>query len=98
MRRIIPWFSFQKVVLFLILGVVIYQSRLGSSQWLLGWDGVIPELGWKLNFSRAIAGAWQEYQGVGLTGGMAHLADLSRNSTFLFRTNLLVVFMDFCRA
>ncbi|MBP9702680.1 hypothetical protein KBD69_03245 [Candidatus Woesebacteria bacterium] len=78
MRRILRWFSLQKAVLFLILGVVIYQSRLGSAEWLLGWDSLVPELNWKLNFSRAILGAWQEYQGVGLTGGMAHLADLSR--------------------
>ena len=58
--------------------VLVLQSRLSGSQGLLGWDSVMPELDWKLNFGRALAGMWQEYQGVGLTGGMAHLADLSR--------------------
>ncbi|TXI34643.1 MAG: hypothetical protein E6Q53_01160, partial [Candidatus Moraniibacteriota bacterium] len=46
--------------------------------WLLGWDSVVPELNWQVNFARALGGAWQEYQGLGLPGGMAHLADLTR--------------------
>lgn len=62
---------------------------MGRFQWLLGWDSLVPELNWKLNFTRAIAGAWQEYQGLGLTGGMAHLADLSR-MIILWVVNLAV--------
>lgn len=68
----------QKFLLAIVLGVVVWQSRLGPNQWLLGWDSLVPELNWQANFQRALAGAWQEYQGVGLPGGMAHLADLPR--------------------
>ncbi len=89
MRRIFSWFSFQKILLFILLGFLIFKSRLSGSEWLLGWDSVMPELDWKLNFSRVLAGAWQEYQGVGLTGGMAHLADLSR-MVILWILNLFV--------
>lgn len=78
MRRIISWLSWQKFVLFVVLVVTVYQSRLSVGQSLIGWDSVMPELGWELNFARALTGAWQEYQGLGLAGGMAHLADLSR--------------------
>ena len=78
MRQIISWFSWQKVIFSVLIVAIIYQSRLGLSEWLIGWDSVMPELDWKLNFTRTVAGAWQEYQGLGLTGGMAHLADLSR--------------------
>lgn len=78
MRKFFRFFSWQKIVLFLILSLVVYKSRLGNGQWLLGWDSVVPELDFKLNFTRAIAGAWQEYQGLGLAGGMAHLSDLTR--------------------
>lgn len=89
MRRIFSWFSFQKIILLLLLGFLIFKSRLSGSEWLLGWDSVMPELDWKLNFSRVLMGAWQEYQGLGLTGGMAHLADLSQMA-ILWILNLFV--------
>lgn len=80
MKKLLHFISWQKLVLLLIFTVLVYQSRLIVSQWLIGWDSVMPELDWKLNFTRVFAGAWQEYQGLGLTGGMAHLADAPRIS------------------
>jgi hypothetical protein len=46
--------------------------------WLTGWDNLHPEFNFPLNISRALSAVWQEYQGVGLLGGMAHAADLPR--------------------
>ena len=46
--------------------------------WLLGWDDLVPELDFKLNIARSFSATWQEYQGLGLLGGMAHAADLPR--------------------
>ncbi len=48
------------------------------STWLLGWDNLVPEFNFSLNLKRALFSAWQEYQGLGLAGGMAHGASLSR--------------------
>lgn len=38
----------------------------------------MPELNFKLNIARSLSSVWQEYQGLGLLGGMAHAADLPR--------------------
>src|SRR3989339_1137545 len=67
-----------KWLLVLVLGVVVFQSRIAGSEWLTGWDNLHPEFDWRLNIARALSGGWQEYQGVGLPGGMAHIADLPR--------------------
>jgi len=44
----------------------------------LGWDNLVPEFNFSLNLKRSLFSAWQEYQGLGLAGGMAHGASLSR--------------------
>lgn len=45
---------------------------------LIGWDNLSSELNPLLNLKRAIFSVWQEYQSLGLLGGMAHAADLPR--------------------
>lgn len=45
---------------------------------LLGWDNLSSELNPVLNLRRAFFSVWQEYQSLGLLGGMAHAADLPR--------------------
>lgn len=44
----------------------------------MGWDSLVPELNFKLNIARSLSAVWQDYQGVGLLGGMGHAADLPR--------------------
>lgn len=67
-----------KWLLLLIVGIAIFQSKLVGGEWLTGWDNLHPEFDWRLNLVRVFSGAWQEYQGLGLAGGMAHIADLPR--------------------
>lgn len=45
---------------------------------LTGWDNLHPEFNLPVNISRSLTAVWQEYQGLGLLGGMAHAADLPR--------------------
>src|SRR3990167_552939 len=45
---------------------------------LSGWDNLHPEFDFILNIKRSIFAVWQEYQGLGLLGGMGHAADLPR--------------------
>lgn len=44
--------------------------------WLTGWDNLHPEFDFWLNIKRSLFTAWQEYQGLGLLGGMGHASDL----------------------
>jgi len=45
---------------------------------LIGWDNLSSELGPSINLRRAFFSVWEEYQSLGLLGGMAHAADLPR--------------------
>lgn len=69
------------VSVFIIFGIVIlflFRANYTPNTWLTGWDNLHPEFDLALNIRRAFSALWQEYQGVGLLGGMAHAADLPR--------------------
>lgn len=63
-------------ILFLtfLIGILNYKS--GTI--LTGGDNLHPEFYPEMNLKRTIFTTWQEYQGVGLLGGMGHGADLVR--------------------
>ena len=46
--------------------------------WLTGWDNLHPEWDPLYDLWRSFNSVWQEHQGLGLLGGMAHAADLPR--------------------
>lgn len=64
----------------ILLGVVVSVCwlNLTPGTFLTGWDNLHPEFNFKLNILRSLSAVWQEYQGLGLLGGMAHAADLPR--------------------
>ncbi|MDO8270151.1 MAG: hypothetical protein Q7T54_05795 [Candidatus Levybacteria bacterium] len=89
-----PSFYWGGIVLFLtviILGIVNYKS--GTI--LTGWDNLHPEFALDLNIKRSIFAAWQEYQGLGLLGGMGHASDLIRQLFLLVLSCVLP--MEFLR-
>ena len=73
--------------------------------WLSGWDNLHPEFDFFLNVKRTFFSVWQEYQGLGLLGGMGHGSDLIRQiilwlisfivpnsfSRYLFHFSMLLV-------
>lgn len=61
-----------------LLGAVLAVKNYSSGTFLTGWDNLHPEFNLLLNIKRSFFALWQEYQGVGLLGGMAHAADLPR--------------------
>ena len=69
----------------LVLGVVNFTP----GTYLTGWDNLHPEFNFLLNIKRSLFAVWQEYQGLGLLGGMGHAADLPRQ-IFLY---ILSIFM-----
>ncbi len=70
------------IILFLISLVVVFTNY-RSGTWLTGWDNLHPELNFPLNIQRSVFSVWQEYQGLGLLGGMGHASDILRQG-FLF--------------
>lgn len=62
------------VVLGIILVIAFKNYVVGT--WLIGWDNLMPELNFKVNILRSIFAVWQEYQGLGVLGGMGHATDL----------------------
>ena len=77
MKRFWPYL-FLTVIVFLI---ALLNYHPGA--FLTGWDTLHPEFNPLLNLHRTFFTAWQEYQGVGLAGGMGYGADLIRQ-LFLF--------------
>jgi hypothetical protein len=65
--------------LFLLLIVfLMFLTNYNLGTWLSGWDNLHPEFNFFLNVKRSFFGVWQEYQGLGLLGGMGHGSDLIR--------------------
>lgn len=62
------------MLLTLYIGYVNFTPNL----YLSGWDNLQTELNPLLGMKRALFASWQEYQGLGLTSGMAHASDLIR--------------------
>ncbi len=68
------WPIFGLFLVTLLLAFLNYQP----DTWLTGWDNLHPEFNFALNLKRSLNTTWQEYQGLGLLGGMAHAAALPR--------------------
>src|SRR3989344_6881516 len=66
------WPPLTLILISLLLAYLNYQP--GTI--LTGWDNLHPEFFPKMNLQRTIFAVWQEYQSLGLLGGMAHAADL----------------------
>jgi len=74
--------NWEKTILFLIL-VGIFATNYSPGTWLMGWDNLMPELNVWMNIKRSFFAVWQEYQGLGLVGGMGHATDLIRQIIIL---------------
>jgi len=68
------WPILTLIILTLLIAFLNYEP----GTFLLGWDNLSSELGPAINLKRALFSVWQEYQSLGLLGGMAHAADLPR--------------------
>ena len=90
-RKLSNWWGV--LVVLIVWGVVCLKTYV-SGTYLLGWDNFVPELGFGINIQRSLSTAWQEFQGVGLLGGMGHAADLTRQAilwiaSFIFPASML---------
>lgn len=84
MKKIINFFGNKLPLLGVgFFWLLIVLTNLKPGTWLLGWDTLLPEFNFALNIKRSLLGTWQEYQGLGIAGGMAHNADLPRQLIML---------------
>lgn len=77
-----------KVLLFSLVLFLCFRNYTPGT-WLIGWDNIMPEFDIWLNLKRSLFAVWQEYQGLGLVGGMAHATDLIRELVLLPFTLIL---------
>ena len=75
--------GFFSIILLTAISLFIAIKNYIPGTWLTGWDNLHPEFDLLLNIKRSISASWQEYQGLGLLGGMAHAADLPRQLVLL---------------
>lgn len=78
-------------IILIVVSLFIAFRNYTPGTYLTGWDNLHPEFNLKLSIERSLNAAWQEYQGVGLLGGMAHAADLPRQLLFVFLTVIIPV-------
>lgn len=77
----------KKILPLLIYGLIVsYLAGVNyaPNSFLSGWDNLHPEFNFLLNIKRSLFSLWQEYQGLGLLGGMGYAADLPRQIFLLF--------------
>ena len=91
-------FVFPFLSVFLVFILLLFNFSSGT--FLIGWDNLQTDLNPVLNFKRALNVSWQEYQGLGLLGGMGHGADLIRQMilipfSLVLNQNLLRYFWNF---
>lgn len=60
-----------------------------ANHWLIGWDNVMPELNFELNFKRAFSSTWITNQGLGHVGGHGHAANLPHTITLWLMSALI---------
>ena len=63
---------------------ILFLTNYKPGTYLTGWDNLHPEFNFGLNIQRSIFAVWQEYQGLGLLGGMGHAADIVHQVFLLF--------------
>ncbi len=94
LKKYINWLKTNWLDLFfilLIVGITAFLSvkNYAPDTYLTGWDNLHPEFNFKLNIERSLSAAWQEYQGLGVPGGMAHSADIIRQ-LFLWSLSIVI--------
>ncbi len=73
----------------LLITAFLFAGNYKPNTFLIGWDNLVPEFNFGANIQRSIFAVWQEYQGLGLLGGMGHASDLVHQIILLFLSFVL---------
>ncbi len=87
-------------LLLFLLVLVLSIVNFSKNTYLTGWDNLQVDFDLFINLERSLNVSWQEYQGLGLLGGMGHGADLIRQIflipfSFIFEQSFLRYFWNF---
>lgn len=74
----LDWINLFPQVVITLVWIALVATNYQSGTWLTGWDNLHPEFNFPLNLGRATSAVWQEYQGLGLQGGMGHASEFVR--------------------
>ncbi len=66
------------VLVLVSITLLICFLNFEPNTFFIGWDNLPAEFNPKINITRSLFTVWQEYQSLGLLGGMSHAADLIR--------------------
>ncbi len=80
------WPSLSLILITLILFLLNYEK----GTFFIGWDNFLAEFNPEMNLKRSLSAVWQEYQSLGLLGGMGHAADIIRQLFVLFLVKISV--------
>jgi len=69
--------------------LLLFLRNYSANTWLIGWDNLMPEFNLGMNIQRSIFAVWQEYQGLGLLGGMGHSSDLIHQLSLLLMSFII---------
>lgn len=75
------------LIFLVVLIIALINYKPGTI--LTGWDNLHPEFNLLLNIKRSLFSVWQEYQSLGLLGGMGHAADLVRQIFLLLLSSFV---------
>lgn len=77
------------ILVLLLINLFLFVQNFRAGTFLTGWDNLHPEFNLETNIQRSLFAVWQEYQGVGLLGGMGHASDLVHQIILLILSNVL---------
>lgn len=80
--------NFYPYLAIIAIVAILFLINYKPGTYLTGWDNLHPEFNFPENIKRSVFAVWQEYQGLGLLGGMAHASDLLRQ-VFLLTLSLV---------
>jgi len=69
---------FWPIIILFLINASLFVINFKPRTYLTGWDNLHPEFSLGVNIQRSIFAVWQEYQSLGLLGGMGHASDLPR--------------------
>lgn len=82
-------FSNWPIFAIIAINILLFIANYKPGTFLLGWDNLPSEFDPMMNIKRSIFAVWQEYQSLGLLGGMGHASDLVRQVYILLLTLIL---------
>lgn len=66
------------IIILAVVVLALVGINYEPSTFLTGGDNLHPEFNFPVNIERSLVAVWQEYQSLGLLGGMGHASDLLR--------------------